>query len=568
MNTDARSTGRGFVGSSGAEIFHEMLLEEGVDVIFGYPGGMVLPIFDVLYASPIKFILTRHEQGATHMADGYARSTGRVGVVLVTSGPGATNTVTGLATAHMDSSPIVAFTGQVRSNLIGNDAFQEADVTGITRPVTKHNFLVRRVEDLGRTVKEAFHIARTGRPGPVVVDIPTDVEMAKLQEPADLVPRLPGYKPRTTGHMRQIKMAAEAINASQRPLLYVGGGVVLSGAAGELRAIVDKAQIPVTTTLMGMGAVDESHPLSLQMLGMHGSATANYAVQECDCLIAVAARFDDRVTGNVSTFAPKARIIHIDIDPASISKNVQVHIPVVGDAKWILQRMIEFIQPKDRSPWLQQIEEWKTKYPLKYDAQGNIKPQEVVDRIGRLTDHDAIICTGVGQHQMWTAQFYGWRKPRQFITSGGLGTMGFGCPAAIGAQIGNPGATVIDIDGDGSFSMTMVEVLTAVRYNVPAKFVILDNDYLGMVRQWQELFYGRRYSGVSHPCPDFSKVAEAFGAKGLRVEDRKDLDDSIRELLRQEGPAVLDVRVEKEENVYPMVAPGKILSEVDLGRLA
>jgi len=568
MNTDARSTGRGFVGSSGAEIFHEMLLEEGVDVIFGYPGGMVLPIFDVLYASPIKFILTRHEQGATHMADGYARSTGRVGVVLVTSGPGATNIVTGLATAHMDSSPIVAFTGQVRSNLIGNDAFQEADVTGITRPVTKHNFLVRRVEDLGRTVKEAFHIARTGRPGPVVVDIPTDVEMAKLQEPADLVPRLPGYKPRTTGHMRQIKMAAEAINASQRPLLYVGGGVVLSGASGELRAIVDKAQIPVTTTLMGMGTVDESHPLSLQMLGMHGSATANYAVQECDCLIAVAARFDDRVTGNVSTFAPKARIIHIDIDPASISKNVQVHIPVVGDAKWILQRMIEFIQPKDRSPWLQQIEEWKRKYPLKYEPQGNIKPQEVVDRIGRLTDHDAIICTGVGQHQMWTAQFYGWRKPRQFITSGGLGTMGFGCPAAIGAQIGNPGATVIDIDGDGSFSMTMVEVLTAVRYNVPAKFVILDNDYLGMVRQWQELFYGRRYSGVSHPCPDFSKVAEAFGAKGLRVEDRKDLDDAIRELLRQEGPVVLDVRVEKEENVYPMVAPGKSLSEVDLGRLA
>jgi acetolactate synthase-1/2/3 large subunit len=529
---------------------------------------MVLPIFDVLYASPIKFILTRHEQGATHMADGYARSTGRVGVVLVTSGPGATNIVTGLATAHMDSSPVVAFTGQVRSNLIGNDAFQEADVTGITRPVTKHNFLVRRVEDLGRTVKEAFHIARTGRPGPVVVDIPTDVEMAKLQEPADLVPRLPGYKPRTTGHMRQIKMAAEAINASQRPLLYVGGGVVLSGASGELRTIVDKAQIPVTTTLMGMGAVDESHPLSLQMLGMHGSATANYAVQECDCLIAVAARFDDRVTGNVSTFAPKARIIHIDIDPASISKNVQVHIPVVGDAKWILQRMIEFIQPKDRSPWLQQIEEWKKKYPLKYEPQGNIKPQEVVDRIGRLTDHDAIICTGVGQHQMWTAQLYGWRKPRQFITSGGLGTMGFGCPAAIGAQFGNPGATVIDIGGDGSFSMTMVEVLTAVRYNVPAKFVILDNDYLGMVRQWQELFYGRRYSGVSHPCPDFSKVAEAFGAKGLRVEDRADLDDAIRELLRQEGPVVLDVRVEKEENVYPMVAPGKSLSEVDLGRLA
>jgi len=488
--------------------------------------------------------------------------------VLATSGPGATNIVTGLATANMDSVPLVALTGQVKSFLIGNDAFQEADVTGITRPVTKHNFLVKRVEDLGRVVKEAFYIARTGRPGPVLVDIAVDATVAKLAGEPDLTLNLPGYKPRFSGHIRQINAAADAINAAERPVLYAGGGVIISGASPEVSALAEKAGIPVTTTLLALGTIDETSPLALQMLGMHGAAAANYAVQESDCLIAVGARFDDRVTGNLETFAPKAKVIHIDIDPASISKNVQVDIPVVGDAKDILARMLELIEPRPRKAWLAKIADWKKKYPLKYDTDGKLKPQEVVQRIGEMTNHDAIIATGVGQHQMWTAQFYGWRRPRQIITSGGLGTMGYGCPAAIGAQFGNPGATVIDIDGDGSFSMTMVEVITAVRYAQPVKFVVLDNEYLGMVRQWQEMFYGRRYSSVAHPCPDFAAVAEGYGAKGMTVSDRSELTDAINEMLKHKGPVVLHAKVEPEENVYPMVAPGKTLDEMDLGKLA
>jgi len=565
--TDSKAA-KSYIGFSGAEVFHEMLLSEGVDLMFGFPGGAVLPIFDVLYKSPIRFIMSRHEQGATHMADGYARSTGRVGVVLATSGPGATNIVTGLATANMDSVALVAFTGQVKSFMIGNDAFQEADVTGITRPVTKHNFLVKRVEDLGRVVKEAFYIARTGRPGPVLVDIAVDATAAKLAEEPDLTPNLPGYKPRLTGHIRQIRAAADAINASERPVFYVGGGVVISGASQELRALAEKAQIPVTTTLLGLGTFDETSPLALQMLGMHGTAAANYAIQECDCLIAVGARFDDRVTGNLAKFAPNAKVIHIDVDPASISKNVEVDIPVVGDAKDSLKRMLDLLKPNERKGWLAKINAWKKKYPLKYEIDGKIKPQEVVDLIGKMTDHDAIIATGVGQHQMWTAQFYGWRRPRQIITSGGLGTMGYGCPAAIGAQFGNPGATVIDIDGDGSFSMTMVEVITAVGHAQPVKFVVLDNEYLGMVRQWQEMFYGRRYSSVAHPCPDFAVIAEGYGAKGMKVSERSELADAINQMLKHEGPVVLHVKVEPEENVYPMVAPGKNLHEMDLGKLA
>jgi acetolactate synthase-1/2/3 large subunit len=564
-NSDSKCALTGF---SGAQLFNQMLLDEGVDVMFGYPGGMVLPIFDVLYSSPIKFVLTRHEQGAAHMADGYARSTGKVGVVLATSGPGATNLVTGLATANMDSIPMVAFTGQVRSYLIGNDAFQEADITGICRPITKHNFLVKHVEDLGRVIKEAFHIARTGRPGPVLVDLPADVSVAKLTAEPSLEMRLPGYKPRVAGHARQIKMAADAINASQRPVIYAGGGVIIAGASDLLRQIADKGQLPVTTTLLGLGCMDESSPLALQMLGMHGSATANYAVQECDLLVAIGARFDDRVTGNVATFAPHAKIIHIDVDPASISKNVNVDIPVVGDARNILEGMLPFIVPKDRTPWLEKIAQWKLRYPLRYDANGNIKPQEVIDVLGKLTNHDAIIATGVGQHQMWAAQFYGWRRPRQIITSGGLGTMGYGCPGAIGAQFGNPGATVVDIDGDGSFCMTMVEVITAVRYQQPVKFIVLDNNYLGMVRQWQEMFYGRRYSSVDHPCPKFAVVAEGFGAKGMHVAHRSELADALSAMLKHEGPVVLHVEVEPEENVYPMVPLGKSLHEMDLGKLA
>ena len=558
---------KSYIGMTGAQLFHEMLLEAGVEVLFGFPGGSVLPIFDALYQTPIRFVLTRHEQGAAHMADGYARSTGRVGVCIATSGPGATNLVTGLATAFMDSVPVVALTGQVVSNLIGNDAFQEADTTGITRPITKHNMLVKRVEDLGRSIREAFHIASTGRPGPVVVDIAKDATMATLEAEPKLEMDLPGYKPVTAGHMRQIKAAAEMINESRKPVLYVGGGVIIAEASEDLRALVDKGKFPVTTTLMAMGAIDETDPLALQMLGMHGSAAANYAVQECDCLVAVGARFDDRVTGRIETFAPQAKIIHIDIDPASISKTVVVDVPVVGDAKDILRRLLPLINPVRRPGWLKQIAGWKKQFPFSYSLGERIKPQAVVESIGRLTAHDAIVTTGVGQHQMWTAQYYGWRRPRQLITSGGLGTMGFGLPAAIGAQFGNPGRTVIDIDGDGSFAMTVGELVTAVQYHQPVKVVVLDNHYLGMVRQWQEMFYNRRYSATEHPCPDLPKLAEALGATGMRVTEPGEVDDAINQMLKTEGPVVLVAEVEPEENVFPMVASGKSLHEMDMGRL-
>jgi len=556
-----------YAGMTGAQVFHEMLLAEGVETVFGIPGGVLLPIFDVLYDTPMQFVLTRHEQGAAHMADGYARSTGKVGVCLATSGPGATNLVTGLATAHMDSVPIVAVTGQVVSSLIGNDAFQEADTTGITRPVTKHNVLVRRAEDLGRAIREAFHIARTGRPGPVLVDIAKDATMAVLDREPDLAIDLPGYRPTATGHMRQIRAAAAAINAAERPVLYVGGGVIIAEASDALRAVAAKGRIPVTTTLTAMGAFDETSPLALQMLGMHGAAAANYAVQGCDCLIAVGARFDDRVTGKIETFAPHAKIIHVDIDPASISKNVVVDIPVVGDARDIMEKMLPLIKARRRSAWAEQIAKWKARFPLRYGGGGKVKPQHVIETLGRLTDHGAIVATGVGQHQMWAAQFYGWRRPRQFVTSGGLGTMGFGLPAAIGAQFGHPGQTVVDIDGDGSFAMTMTELFTAVRYDQPVKVVVMDNDYLGMVRQWQEMFYGRRYSASEHPCPDLVMLAESLGAKGMRVTESSEVPDAVAEMLRAEGPVVLAAAIDPEENVFPMVAAGKSLDEMDMGRL-
>lgn len=566
MSKDKNKNSR--IGQTGAKIFHEMLKEEGVEVLFGYPGGVLLPIFDELYDSPIKFVLTRHEQGACHMADGYARSTGKTGVVIATSGPGATNIVTGLATANMDSIPIVAFTGQVKTQLIGNDAFQEADMTGISRPITKHNFLVKDVKDLGRTIKEAFYIANSGRPGPVLVDIPVDTTINKLEEEPDFEPNLPGYKPRGgAGNERQIKLAAQAINQADRPVLYVGGGVILSGASEELRAIAQKGKLPTTTTLMGLGAFDENNPLALRMLGMHGTAYANHAVQSCDCLVSIGARFDDRITGDLSQFAPHAKIIHIDIDPASISKNVKVDIPLVGDAKAILKQMLPYIETVDRPAWLGQIDKWKKEFPLSFQANGDIKPQEVCKMIGEMTNHDAIMATGVGQHQMWAAQFYGWTKPRQLLTSGGLGTMGYGVPAAIGAQFGNPDKLVIDIDGDGSFSMTMIEIMTAVRYKMPTKFVVLDNDYLGMVRQWQQLFYNRRYSGVDHPCPNFVKIIEGFGAEGVTVTKRSELSAGVEAMLASKGPFLLHVHVAKEENVYPMVAVGKALNDMIHGEL-
>ncbi len=552
------------VAKTGSDLFCEILQEVGVDLMFGYPGGVVLPLFDALYKSPINFVLSRHEQGATHMADAYARASGKVGVVLVTSGPGATNTVTGLATAHSDSIPLVVFTGQVKTPLIGNDAFQEADTTGITRPITKHNCIVKDVRDLARTIHEAFHIAKTGRPGPVVVDLPLDVSTsAAPKQDGPIKMELPGYHPRTEGHLRQIKRAAEAINASQRPVVYAGGGVLLSGASAVLNELVQKAHLPITTTLLGLGCFDENDPKSLMMLGMHGTAYANFAVQECDLLIAIGARFDDRITGDVKRFAPQAQIIHIDIDPASISKSVRVHIPVVGDAKNILTELVKYVEPRERKEWFATIETWKQKYPLTYDNKGEgIKPQYVIEEIGRQTNHEAIICTGVGQHQMWTAQFYRFSQPRHFITSGGLGTMGFGFPAAIGAQIARPEATVVDIDGDSSFSMTLTELATAVENELPVKVCILNNGYMGMVRQWQELFYGKRYSKSYLQHPSFAKVAEAFGAIGYTVEKKSEVPDAIEKMLAAKKCCVVDFHVEAEENVWPMVASGKGLHEM------
>jgi acetolactate synthase-1/2/3 large subunit len=560
---------------TGAELFHQALLGQGVEAIFGYPGGAALPIFDALHGSSIKFFLVRHEQGAAHMADGFARASGRPGVVLATSGPGATNLVTGLATAYFDSIPVVAFTGQVQSHLIGNDAFQEADMTGISRPVTKHNCLVRRAEDLPRIVNEAFYVATTSRPGPVLVDVPVDVMTASVPVPppgADQ-PRLPGYKPRHSAHQRQVARAAEWINQSERPVLYVGGGVILAGASDVLRELAVKANIPVTTTLLALGAIDETagSPLALEMLGMHGTPYANYAVQDSDLLIAVGARFDDRVTGDVLKFAPKARIIHIDIDPASIAKSVPVHLPIVGDARDALTALLPLVEFRERAAWFAQIAEWKAKFPMKINeasTTGKIKPQAVIRELGRLTHHDAIITTGVGQHQMWTAQFYGWRRPRQIISSGGLGTMGFGLPAAIGAQVACPDRLVIDVDGDASFQMTMTELSTAVTYGLPVKVVILSNQFLGMVRQWQDLFYGKRYSASRIRNPDFARLAEAIGAKGFCIDQPDQVGDGLSRLLAAEGPAVLEVRVEPEENVYPMVPAGRSLDQMDFGSLA
>jgi acetolactate synthase-1/2/3 large subunit len=549
---------------TGAEIVVDTLIEQGVDTMFGYLGGVVLPLFDKLYDAPINFIIPRHEQGGCHMADGYARASGKVGVVIATSGPGACNLTTGIATAMMDSVPLIALTGQVRTDLIGNDAFQEADTTGITRPITKHNMIVKDVKDLQQSLREAFYIAKTGRPGPVLIDIPVDVSINKCQTKPLTDITLPGYKLQEQGHLRQIKMAASAINKSEKPVLYVGGGVITGNASDQLRAFAIKANLPVTMTLLGLGAYDQTQPQSLDMLGMHGSAYANYAVQECDLLIAVGARFDDRVTGKLKTFAPNAKIIHIDIDPSSISKNVHVDIPVVGDAKFILSELTKEVEFKQRKSWFDKIAEWKSKYPFKYDRDSaNIKPQYVVEQLWEATKDRAIIVTGVGQHQMWTAQFYKQTKPRHFITSGGLGTMGYGLPAAIGAQVAKPDALVIDIDGDSSFNMTMNELCTAVQYNLPVKVCIINNGYMGMVRQWQELFYGKRYSKSSLRNPEFAAVAEAFGAVGITVDKKSEVKSAVAKMLAEKRPCLVDFRVEREENVWPMVATGKSLHEMD-----
>jgi len=554
---------------TGAQILIKCLEKEGVDYVFGLPGGVILPTYDALYDSKMKLILTKHEQGATHMADGYARATGRPGVCLVTSGPAATNTVTGLATAYMDSVPLVCITGQVTTNAIGSDAFQEVDIVGITRPITKHNFLIKDVRDITRIVREAFYIATTGKPGPVLIDFPVDVSRAKTKFvwPKDVFIR--SYQPdvECPGVEEQILKAAELIRGSKRPVLYVGGGAIISGAEKEIRALVEKTGIPITTTILGLGIFPETHGSSLRMLGMHGTHFANYAVQNSDVLIGVGARFDDRVTGNVTKFAPHAKIIHIDIDPSSISKTVRVHVPLVSDVKRAIAKLSALIPDKrpDMKEWLARIATWKQKHPMKYGGAGKkIHPADVIQKIGELTKHRAIVVTGVGQHQMWTAQWYQFNRPRTMLTSGGLGTMGYGFPAAIGAQLGRPKDTVVCIEGDGSFQMTMTELATAAYNKVPVKTFILDNGHYGMVRQWQELFYKRRYSGsvIGPTNPDFVKLVGAYGILALRVSQEKELVPAIQKALAHKGPVVVQCLVSREANVYPMVPAGNALDQI------
>ncbi len=557
---------------NGAKIVLESLKREGVKHIFGICGGSVIPIFDELHSEKdLKFILTRHEQAASHMADGYSRATGEVGVCIATSGPGATNLVTGLATAYLDSIPMLAITGQVASHLVGNDAFQEADTTGITRPVTKQNYLITDVRDLAGTIKEAFHLARTGRPGPVLIDIAVDVQRAECKFEYPEKVQIRGYKPKIKGHKKQIKKAAEAINNSERPVIYAGGGVISSEASGHLKKFAEKGLLPVTTTLMGKGAFPSESELSLDMLGMHGTYYANKAVQESDLLVAVGSRFDDRVTGRLSDFAKKAKKIHIDIDPTSISKTVKADIPIVGDCKNILSLLTKQVERRQRKKWHEKIAQWKEKCPLSYTEDDKLRPQYVVEQFWKLTKGEAVVATEVGQCQMWGEQFYKYNKPRTFLTSGGLGTMGYGFPAAIGAKTARPEKTVIDIAGDGSFQMNIQELATCVVNKIPVIVAVLNNNYLGMVRQWQELFYKKRYSqvclGESHDkrVPDFAKVAQAYGAKGIRVEEKSKVKDAIKEALAyKQGPVVIDFIVEQEENVYPMVPAGAALDEIML----
>jgi len=553
---------------TGAQILIESLKREGVEVIFGYPGGQVLPIFDKIYDMDMRFILTRHEQGAAHAADGYARATGKVGVCLATSGPGATNLTTGIANAYMDSIPMVAITGQVKSFLIGNDAFQEADVTGITRSITKHNYLVKDVKDLAQIIHEAFYIASTGRPGPVLIDIPSDIQLAdtEFKQPKEI--RMRSYNPTLIGHPGQIKKAAKLIAEAKKPIIYAGGGVITSGAHNELRMLAEKIKAPLTWTLMGIGGFPGTHELSLGMLGMHGTAYANHAIMEADLIIAVGARFDDRVTGRLDAFAPYAKIIHIDIDPSSISKNVHVHVPIVGDAKNILADLLKEIKKlPDTSDWLKVVEGWKKKYPLQYKDSGKLKPQYVIEQIYKITKGDAIIATEVGQNQMWAAQWYQYNSPRTFISSGGLGTMGFGFPAAMGVKLGRPDKTVFDIAGDGSIQMNIQELGTCIANKINVKIAILNNGYLGMVRQWQELFYKRRYSQVKISSPDFVKLAASYGAVGILVTKKEEVSPALKKAIETENTVIIDFRVEEEENVFPMVPAGEAINKI-IGGLA
>ena len=560
---------------TGSQILLECLQLEGVDTIFGYPGGTVINIYDDLMDYPIKHILNRHEQAAVHAADGYARATGKVGVAIATSGPGATNTVTGIATAYMDSIPLVVITGQVPTPLIGNDAFQEADIIGITRPITKHNYLVKDVRDLARVVKQAFYIARTGRPGPVLIDLPKDVQVASTRFEYPETVELRGYKPTYSGNIRQVEKAVKMLLGARKPVIYVGGGATLADASTELKELAEAIQAPVTTTLMGMASFPKKHPLSLGMLGMHGTYYANMAITNSDLLIAIGARFDDRVTGKISSFAPDAKIIHIDIDPTSIKKNVRVDLPLVGELKDVLQKMLKKLSEQGEAvaalvestdPWRKEIADWKEKHPTTYTSSASaIKLQFVIEKIRELTDDDAIITTEVGQHQMWTAQFFDFSQPRTFLTSGGLGTMGFGLPAALGAQAGFPERQVIDISGDGSFQMNSQELATLVQYRLPVKIVILNNNFLGMVRQWQQLFFNKRYSQTCMELPiDFCKLAEAYGATGLSTSKPEEVEGVIRKALETPGPVIMEFKIAREENVMPMVPAGAGLNEMVL----
>ena len=549
---------------TGAEIMVQSLKKEGVDIIFGYPGGVLLPLCDKLYDSGINVILTRHEQGAAHAADGFARSTGRIGVCMATSGPGATNLVTGIATAYMDSVPMVAITGQVATHLIGSDAFQEVDITGITRPITKHNFLIKNVKDITRTVKEAFYIASSGRPGPVLIDFPADIQRAEGVFDYPKAAEIRSYKPTYEGHPLQIEKACKIIKDAKRPLLLVGGGVISSGASKELEKFIKKTGFPAVFTLLGLGSIPGDNPLSLGMLGMHGTKYANYAVVETDLLIAMGCSFDDRITGRVETFASNAKIIHIDIDPSSISKNVVVDVPIVGDVKKILGKLSEKVEKTNIGPWVKKVMGWKKQYPLTYEKNG-LKPQYIVSKLSELLPKDAIVCTEVGQNQMWTAQYFNFMQPRTFVTSGGLGTMGFGFPAAIGAQMANPGKIVVDIAGDGSIQMNIQELATAVHNKLPVKIIILNNCCLGMVRQWQQLFYDKRYAYtcLKNAEPDFVKLAEAYGAIGYRVDTTEEFDKIIPKVLKEkEKPVIVDCRINEEENVFPMVPSGTSLDQM------
>jgi len=549
---------------TGAKILVESLQREGVEIIFGYPGGVVLPIYDELYNSSLRHILVRHEQAAAHAADGYARASGRVGVCLATSGPGACNLVTGIATAYMDSIPIVALTGQVPTNLLGNDAFQESDITGITMPITKHNYLVKNTADLGRVVKEAFYIAGTGRPGPVLIDIPKDVSTNSVK--ASPVPdkvSLRGYNPTYHGHKRQIEKALQMIAVAERPVIYAGGGVISSNASAELVDFATQLGIPITTTLMGIGCIPGDHPLNLGMLGMHGTEYANFAITESDLLFSIGVRFDDRVTGKVDTFAPHAKIIHIDIDPAEIGKNKRIDVPIVGDVKAVLTDMLLTLKKNGLTDaWLKKIKHWRQHHPLKCPDDGKLHPQFVIRQMSELLAGDAIIVSEVGQNQMWTAQHYCFKNPRTWITSGGLGTMGYGLPAAMGAHFARPDLPVFDVAGDGSIQMNIQEFGTIAHNKIPVKIAILNNRFLGMVRQWQELFYDRRYSFTELPPVEFVKIANAYGIEGVKVESPNDVMPALKASLDCDGPFVMDFRIEREENVFPMVPAGAAINEM------